>query len=631
MGQPNQFALLSQHRFAPFFWTQFLGAFNDNIFKTALMTALTFQAVSWSTADPGLLNNLIPGLFILPYVVLSATAGQLADKFEKSRLTRYIKLFEIAIMCVAAVGWMLHSLPLLIAAVVGMGAHSTMFGPVKYAYLPQHLKREELVGGNGVVEMGTFIGILLGEIAGAVLVVHDPWGVELVAGGTIAVAILGWLASRRIPLTPAPAPALRINWNPLTETVRNLRFSRSNRAVFLSLLGNSWFWFYGAILLAQFPVYAKETLHGNHGVFVLLLTIFSLGIGTGSLLCERLSGPRVEIGLVPFGSIGLSLFGVDLFLASVAYVHPGAGAALDVAGFLGQHGSIRILFDCLMIGIFGGLYVVPLFAVIQTRCDPAHVSRTIAGMNIMNALFMVSAALLGMLLLKAGLTIPQLFLVTALLNAVVALYIFSVVPEFLLRFVAWLLIHTLYRVRRIDTGRIPHEGAAVLVCNHVSYIDAVVIMAASPRPIRFVMDHQIFAMPVLSWIFRTAKAIPIAAASVDPILARRAFDAIALALDDGELVCIFPEGALTRTGEINPFKAGVHKIVQRSPVPIVPMALRGLWSSIYSRRSGGAFERGFRRGPRSQLALAVGLPVDPALATPELLQQLVQALRGDHR
>ena len=631
MRQPNQFALLSQHRFAPFFWTQFLGAFNDNIFKTALMTALTFQAVSWSTADPGLLNNLIPALFILPYVVLSATAGQLADKFEKSRLVRYVKLFEIVIMGVAAVGWVLHSLPLLIAAVIGMGTHSTMFGPIKYAYLPQHLKREELVGGNGVVEMGTFVGILLGEITGAVLVVHDPWGIELVAGGTIVVAILGWLASRRVPLTPAPAPTLRINWNPLTETVRNLRFSRSNRPVFLSLLGNSWFWFYGAILLAQFPVYAKETLHGNHAVFVLLLTIFSLGIGAGSLLCERLSGPRVEIGLVPFGAIGLSLFGVDLFLASVAYVHPDAVAALDVGAFLDQHGSIRILFDCLMIGIFGGLYVVPLFAVIQTRCDPAHVSRTIAGMNIMNALFMVSAALLGMLLLKVGLTIPQLFLVTALLNAVVALYIFSVVPEFLLRFVAWLLIHTLYRVRRIDAGHIPHEGAAVLVCNHVSYIDAVVIMAASPRPIRFVMDYRIFAMPVLSWVFRTAKAIPIAAASVDPILARRAFDAIALALADGDLVCIFPEGVLTRDGEINPFKGGVYKIVQRSPVPVVPMALRGLWSSIYSRRSGDVFERGFRRGPRSQLALAVGLPVDPALATPELLQQLVQALRGDHR
>ena len=422
----DQFALLGQRRFGPFFWTQFLGAFNDNIFKTALLTVLTYQAAAWSTSDPAMLNNLIPGLFILPFVLLSATAGQLADKFEKSRMARSVKLLEIAIMVVAGAGWMLHSLPLLVLAIVGMGIHSTLFGPVKYAYLPQQLAPEELVGGNGIIEMGTFVGILLGEILGAVLVVHEPWGTELIAGGTIFVAVLGWLTSRRISLSPAPAPELKVNWNPFTETVRNLRFSSQNRPVFLSLLGNSWFWFYGAIMLAQFPVYAKSTLHGDHGVFVLLLTVFSLGIGTGSLLCERLSGHRVEIGLVPFGAIGLSIFGIDLYLASVAYTNTNP---VDMLGFLAQHGSLRILFDCIVIGIFGGLYVVPLFAVIQTRCDPQHISRTIAGMNILNALFMVTAALLGLALLKAGLTIPQLFLTTALLNALVAGYIFTVVPE----------------------------------------------------------------------------------------------------------------------------------------------------------------------------------------------------------
>jgi len=383
---------------------------------------------------------------------------------------------------------MTHHLWLLVAAVIGMGLHSTLFGPVKYAYLPQQLKPEELVGGNGVIEMGTFVGILIGEVVGAVLVVYKPWGLELVAAVTIAIALLGWLMSLRIPLSPAPAPDLKINWNPFTETARNLAFSRRNRPVFLSMLGNSWFWFYGAIMLAQFPLYAKNYLHGDHSVFVLLLTVFSVGIGTGSLLCERLSGHKVEIGLVPFGAIGLSIFGFDLYLASTSYTHTGL---VDLLGFVAQHGAPRILFDCVMIGVFGGLYIVPLFALIQTRCDPQHVSRTIAGMNIMNSLFMVVAALLAMVLLRAGFTIPEIFLTTAILNALVATYIFSLVPEFLMRFLAWILIHTIHRVRTVNTERIPVEGAAVLVCNHVSYVDAIVIMAASPRPIRFVMDHRI--------------------------------------------------------------------------------------------------------------------------------------------
>jgi 1-acyl-sn-glycerol-3-phosphate acyltransferase len=626
MSQSSQFSLLAERRFGPFFWTQFFGAFNDNVFKTALLTILTYEALNWTTLDVALLNNLIPGLFILPFVLFSASAGQLADKFEKSRLARYVKLFEIGIMLIAAAGWMTHTLWLLIAAVVGMGLHSTLFGPVKYAYLPQQLKPEELIGGNGLIEMGTFVGILLGEVLGAVLVVHKPWGIELVAGGTIAIAIIGWLNSRAIPLTPAPEPDLKINWNPVTETARNIGFSRRNRPVFLSLLGNSWFWFYGAIILAQFPVYAKDYLHGDHTVFVLLLTMFSLGVGAGSLLCERLSGHKIEIGLVPFGSIGLTVFGVDLFLASLSYTNT---ATVDWLSFMRQHGGLRILFDCVAIGVFGGLYIVPLFALIQTRCDPRHVSRTIAGMNIINAVFMVAAAGVAMVLLKMGFTIPQLFLATALMNAVVAIYIFSLVPEFLMRFIAWLLIQTIHRVHGIDIDRIPHEGAAVLVCNHVSYVDAIVIMAASPRPIRFVMDHRIFKIPVLSWIFRTSKAIPIASAKEDPWLMERAYVDIAQALHEGDLVCIFPEGKLTSTGEMNEFKGGIKKIIARSPVPVIPMALRGLWGSMLTRGEGNPFERSFKRGPWSKLSLVVGLPLAPEQATPELLQEKVLALRGD--
>lgn len=625
MSKPSQFKLMTQRRFAPFFWAQFFGAFNDNVFKTALLTVLTFEALSWTTMDRGFLNNLIPGLFILPFVLFSAIAGQLADKFEKSGLVRYIKLLEIAIMLMAAIGWMRHDLWLLIAAVAGMGLHSALFGPVKYAYLPQKLAPDELVGGNGLVEMGTFVGILLGEVLGAVLVLHKPWGIELVAGGTIAIACAGWLASRAIPLSPAPAPELKINWNLATETVRNIRYSKQNRPVFLSMLANSWFWFYGAIILAQFPLYAKDYLHGDHSIFVLLLTIFSLGIGTGSLLCERLSGHKVEIGLVPFGAIGLSVFGFDLFLASISYTNT---SLVDIAGFLQQQGSVRILADCLLIGVFGGLYIVPLFALIQTRCDPQHMSRTIAGMNILNAVFMVVAALVAMVLLNMGLSIPQLFLVTAILNAIVALYIFTVVPEFLLRFLAWLMLHTTHRVRTFNAERIPAEGGAILVCNHVSYMDAIVILATSPRPLRFVMDHRIFKIPLLSALFKAVRAIPIAPASEDPEIMEAAYDSIARALERGELVCIFPEGQLTRDGELNEFKGGIMKILERTPVPVIPMALRGLWGSLWTRSADNPFQRSFRSGPFSKLELVVGEPMAVAEVTPEILRERVAQLRG---
>ncbi|MBC7455521.1 MAG: 1-acyl-sn-glycerol-3-phosphate acyltransferase, partial [Massilia sp.] len=320
------------------------------------------------------------------------------------------------------------------------------------------------------------------------------------------------------------------------------------------------------------------------------------------------------------------VFGVDLYFASLAYTNT---AAVDVAALLGQGGVPRILADIVLIGVFGGLFIVPLFALIQTRCDPRHVARTIAGMNILNALFMVASALVAMLLLTLGATIPQMFLATAILNALVAVYIFSLVPEFLVRFLAWLLIHTIHRVKTIDIERIPEQGAAVLVCNHVSYVDAIVIGAASPRPIRFVIDHKIFATPVLGWIFRTAKAIPIAPAKEDPWLMEKAYIDIAQALHEGDLVCIFPEGKLTSTGEMNAFRGGIAKIVERSKVPVIPMALRGLWGSLLTRDPANLFGRSYARGPRSRLALAVGAPVEPRHATPEYLFEQVKTLRGE--
>jgi len=619
---------MRERRFRPFFFTQFLGAFNDNVFKTALITLVAFRAGQLTTMDAKSLATLLPGLFILPFFLFSATSGQLADKFEKSRLVRFVKVLEIGIMLLAAYGFLFSILWPLVVALFLMGLHSTLFGPVKYAYLPQHLRQEELVGGNGMVEMGTFVAILLGQILGAWLAVTSADGV-MTSLAVLGLAVLGYLTSRGIPDSPAADPGLRINWNPFTETFRSLKFAYGNRVVWLSMLGISWFWFYGATLLAQFPTYAKEVLQGDESLFILLLAVFSLGIGLGSLLCERMSGHKVEIGLVPFGAIGLTLFGIDLYF--FAPVLPAAGAVNDVWQFIAQPGNWRGLADIILLGLFGGFYIVPLYALIQTRSEKSHQSRIIAANNILNALFMVISAGVSMLLFGLGLSIPELFLATALFNAVVAIYIYTLVPEFLLRFLVWMLVHTVYRLKVRDIERIPEEGPAIIVCNHVSFVDALIITAACRRPIRFIMDHKIFKAPLMSFFFRQSRAIPIAPARDDPALMEQAFDEAAKALAEGELVGIFPEGKITDSGELNPFRGGIMRILERQPAPVVPLALRGLWGSFFSRKDGPAMSKPFRRGVLSRIELVTGGVVPAAEASPEGLQDTVLALRGEAR
>lgn len=622
----SQFALLNTHRFAPFFATQFLGAFNDNLFKNALIVLLTFQAVNWTTLAPEVLTNLAAGIFILPFFLFSATAGQLADKYDKAKLARLVKLLEIVIMGVALFGFSTHSLAVLLSALFLLGLHSSLFGPVKYAILPQHLREDELVGGNALVEAGTFVAILIGTLAGGLLAGvagHPGW----VAIAGLVIAVLGYLCSRGIPAAPAPVPELVVSLNPLSETWRNIGFARQNRTVFLSILGISWFWLYGALFLAQFPAYAKNVLGGSETSVTLLLAIFTIGIGFGSLLCERLSAGHVEIGLVPFGSIGLTLFGIDLAFASPALLP--IGAPLSLANLLALHHTWRVLFDLFALGLFGGFFIVPLYALIQLRSAPEQRARIIAANNILNALFMVCGALAAAGLLGDGLSIPALFGVAALCNAVVAVYIYSLVPEFMLRFIAWLLVHSVYRLQQRGLQNIPEEGAAVLVCNHVSFVDPIVIAAASRRPIRFVMDYRIYRMPVISLIFRHMRAIPIAPARDDAVMMEAAFEEVASALAAGELVAIFPEGRITDSGDLYPFRPGVQRIVGRTPVPIIPMALQGLWGSFFSRKDGPAMSKPLRRGLFSKIALVVGTAVAPAAATPEHLQEIVAGLRGD--
>ena len=627
MHESNQFDLLKQRRFAPFFWTQFFGAANDNVYKNALVIFVAFHAATLTTLDPNTLVNVAGAVFIAPFVLLSATSGQLADKFEKSRLIRWIKLFEIVIMVVGLIGFWRRDLAILFAGLALMGVHSTLFGPVKYAILPQHLKPEELIGGNGLVEMGTFVAILLGTIVGGLVVAIEGTGPLLAGAVAVAVAVAGYVVSRAIPHTPAVDPGLAINWNPFSETWRNLRVAQDNRVVWLSMLGISWFWFYGATFLAQFAGYSRDILGGNEHVVTFLLALFSVGIGIGSLLCERLSGRRVELGLVPFGSIGLTVFAIDLWLAS-RNLRATSLAGLDV--FFANPAHWRVAADLVLIGLFGGFYIVPLYALIQERSAPSHRSRIIAANNILNALFMVVSAGLAVGLLQAGLSIPQVFLVTALMNAAVALYIFGLVPEFLMRFLAWLLIHTFYRVDTRGLENIPDEGPCIVVCNHVSFVDAVVIAACVRRPIRFVMDHRIFRVPLLSFIFRTMRTIPIAPAREDAAMKDRAFAEAADALRNGEIVGIFPEGKLTDDGELSRFRPGVQQMLEATPVPVVPMALSGLWGSFFSRAYGGKAMRRLR-GAFSRIAFVVAPPVPPERVTLDGLQATVLALRGERR
>ena len=621
----SQFALLGSRRFAPFFWTQALGAFNDNAFRNAMVMLVAFQ-MGLDDHTVSLYTSLAPALFILPFFLFSATAGQFAEKYEKTRIIRFVKLFEIGAMLLAAVGFYTHHVSLLLVVLFLMGLHSTMFGPIKYAILPQALKPQELVGGNGLVEMGTQLAMLIGMIAGNALMLIRGAGPVAASALTIVVAMIGYLASRQIPSAPATAPDLRFSWNPYTETAKVLKLTRADQAVFNAVLGISWFWFFGTILISQLPNYTRLNLGGDGSVNTLVLTLFSIGTGVGSLLCERMSGRRVEVGLVPLGAFGLTVFGVDLYFAKagLAAVH-----GLDWSAFLRAPGSWRIALDLTLVGVFAGFYVVPLFAFVQSRAPREQLSRIIAGNNILNALLICLASGFGLGLSALGLPPSQIFLITALLNVAVAVYIFTLVPEFIMRFITWVLVNTLYRVRVDGTQHIPEEGPALLVCNHVSFMDPLLLMANLRRPARFVMYYKIFNIPLLNFVFRTAKAIPIAGQKEDPEVLRKAFDEVDAALADGELVCIFPEGGLTKDGEIATFRPGVAHILERRPVPVVPLALRGLWGSVWSRRDTMLRRARLPRRFRARVEVVVGEPVAPAEARPGALEARVRELRGE--
>ncbi|MEM1262565.1 MAG: MFS transporter [Pseudomonadota bacterium] len=628
MAEPSQFALLGRRRFLPYFLTQSLTALNDNVLRYGLILLVTQGRLSVGGMSPDVVASLSAAVFMLPYFLFSAFAGQLADKFDKASLILRIKVLELGLMLAAWLAIASGSGLALLSLLFLMGTQSTLFGPVKYSMLPQVLRREELTGGNALVEGATYLSIIVGMVVGGIAVSGES--VHVLGGVLVGIAVLGCVTAAMIPAAAAPEPALRLRFNPIPETWRVIRMAREPRSVFLAILGISWFWSFGLVAMSQLPVYADIILRvppDSANVHILLPITFAVGIGIGALLCERLSGPMIELGLVPLGALGLSAFAIDLYFAQPT---PLAISLTSLSEIVARPDVWRILFDLTMLGLVGGIYSVPLYAMMQQRSEPRQRARVIAANNVLNSVFMVAAAGFSALLAARGATVPQIFLVFGLLNIAVSIYLFTLLPEFVMRFMTWILIHTLYRIRSDDLDNIPEQGPALIVCNHVSYADALVIGGSVPRPVRFVMYFKIFQIPVLSFIFKTAKAIPIAGRREDPELLEAAYEKIDAELVAGNVVGIFPEGALTRDGLIADFRPGVENILARRPVPVIPMALCGLWGSWLSFKDGKAALKVPRR-LRARIGLVAGEPIDPADATAATLQARVQALYDSHR
>ncbi|MFM2590412.1 MFS transporter [Vibrio sp. TBV020] len=622
---PNsQASLLGQRRFLPYFVTQFFGAFNDNIFKNVLLLFVAFAGAGALPVSSNLFINLAAGLFILPFFLFSASAGVLADKYEKSWFIRKVKLAEIGIMCLGAIGFITESYIILLILLFLMGTQSAFFGPVKYALLPQQLKPNELVPGNALVETGTFLAILLGTLGAGIIASAD--NAKYVAAICVVVfAVFGYISSRSIPEAPASAPDLKFRWQPIKQTKQTIAIAKADKTIFQALMAISWFWFLGAAYLTQFPNFTKLHLNGSESAVSFLLALFSVGISVGSLACDKLSNHRIEVGIVPLGSLGITIFGA-LMATSIPSTLPDFNSFNQ---FVSHPPLWPVFAYLLMLGISGGIFIVPLYALMQQRAKETERAQVIAGLNIYNSLFMVGSAVLGIVCLAVlELTIPQLFLLLSVMNLLVAIYLCLQVPIFVVRFLVWMLTHTMYRVTHKNLQNLPEKSGALLVCNHVSYMDALLLSAVCPRLIRFVMEEDYANLPPLRRFLNRAGVIPISASNRRSIV--RAFNEVEQALAEGHIVCIFPEGRLTSDGEMNEFMRGMDLILKRSPVPVIPIALKGLWGSYFSRYKGEAC-KGLPSRFWSKIEIEVGTPVEPELASTATMHQKVSELRGDWR
>ncbi len=584
----SQFHLLKTRRFLPLFLTQFLGAFNDNLFKNALVILITYVAAEKAGYNPQILVTLAAGIFILPFFLFSATAGQLADRYDKSRLIRIIKFIEIILMLAASAGFFLGNVWFLMTVLFLMGTQSSFFGPIKYGILPNHLREDELIGGNGIIGAGTFVSILTGTILGGLLILADG-GLAWVSSFVIGVALAGWGISLKIPPTPPADPDLKVEKNFFRQTLLMMKESRQNEDIFLSIMGISWFWLIGATFLSQFPNYGKTTLGGNEEVVTLFLTLFSIGIGVGSLLCNKLLKGQINATYVPLGALGMTVFMVDLFFASQAqFPQPENNTFTGALTFLSFPGAWRILLDLSMISACGGVYIVPLYAILQSRSQATHRSRTIAANNIMNALFMVAAALGTIVMLKLGFTVPQVFLVVAVMNAFVAGFICRLLPHALIQSIIRSLLQLFYRVEVRGLHHYENAGErTVIIANHLSFLDAMLIAAWIPDKLTFAINTQIAKAWWVKPFLSLAETLPLD--PTNPLATRKLIGRV----KTGERLVIFPEGRLTVTGSLMKVYEGPGMIADKAGAQLLPVRLDGAQFTPFTRLRGKVRVRWF--------------------------------------
>jgi len=597
---PRLFSLLGTSRFLPLFLTQLLGAFNAALLVGALL--------------PSSAARIAPafGVFVVPLLLFPDIAGQLADKFEKARLARTLKACEIAVMGIAGLGFVLQSWALLLCALGLLALLLAFFTPLRHAILPQHLAEEELAGGNALLAAGTVVALLAGAWTGVAFAGKPSVWIPLPG---LAFAVIGYAASRRIPGAPASDPALELCFNPLSGVARVIQFSRGHRTSLFPLLGLAWFWISGGLLLLQL----WQTSGSTAGW---LAAVSLVGVVAGLLLSERLFEGRAEFGLVPVGATGQVVFALDLAFRSPESML--AGGAVAISSLVATMSFWRVSFDLFALGVCGAFLLLPLYVQVQVQTEAGWRGRTVSLGVFLCAVALPIAGAVAFALSGSA----AVFAILALCSFLIAASAYRHEAHLTLRFLTWLLIHSFYRVGKKGFEHIPRTGPAVLVCNHVSFIDSVIIMAAVRRPIRFVMDHRIHQTPVVGFIFRHSRTIPIATAKEDPAMKEAAFEEVARALRNGELIGLFPEGRITHTGEINHFRYGVGRIVAETPVPVVPMALRGLWGSFFSRRYGPAMSKPLLLRWLAKVELVVGEAVPPEKGSPEYLQEVVTELRG---
>jgi len=619
--------IFTSKRFLPIFIAQFGGALNDNLFKSAMLIIVAFQLTD-AAAQASTINNVAALLFILPYFLFSTLAGQLADRGDKAVMIQKNKIAEILIVLVGALALYLQSIPLLLFILFCLGTQSAMFGPNKYAVLPQLLQGKDLVTGNALIASGTFIAILTGTLIGGILAQQQSAWIWI-ATGCLVTAIGGYLASLKIPRIEIGSPDLKVDWNMLGQSIKLLTLARGQQRVWTAILGVSWFWFIGSGYLTQIPTIVRYIGGGDESVVTLFMALFIIGVGLGCALAAKLSSFVVEIGIAPIAMLLLGLTGLDLAQIEASQTL----SLMGINAFLDSPEGLRISLDILLIGIFGGAFALPMYTELQQASSLENRARIISINNVINAVFMVTSAILAIGILGVlQFQLSTYLVVISILNLIYAVFVFTRTPVQSLRFLAEVFSRLFYRIESEEVAQLPEEGPALLVCNHVSYADPVVIFGASKRPIRFIMAKEIRNKAPFNLVFQASRTLAICSPLEDRKTYEETIREAANSLRNGELVMIFPEGRLSPDGEIGTFRRGVEKLLENAPVPVYPMAIRGIWGSFFSHGNGPALRSGFHlRLRRRAIQLKVGMAIPPEEVNALILQGHVETLRGDFR